>query len=229
VNPRDPNVQLVEIVAKQLGQLAEKLVFVGGCSTGLLITDTARPPARATVDVDLIVEMVSLPSYYQLQEELKRIGFTEEPEVICRWRLGELKVDIMPTDGSILGFTNRWYERAVQQAHHYNLPSGTPIRLVSPPMFVATKLEAFYGRGKGDYAASHDIEDIVAVVDGRPELISEIAGSDADVRSYLGEEVDALLGDIAFTSTLNYHLPGDEANQLRIPEILQRLRNIAAI
>lgn len=229
MNPRDPNVQLVEVVARQLGPLTEKLVLVGGCTTGLLVTDLARPPARATIDVDMIVETMSLTSYYKLQDELRAAGFKEDPELTCRWRLGDLRVDVMPTDEQILGFSNRWYQRVLEQAQQYQLPSGTLIKVVSPPLFVSTKLEAFYSRGNGDYGISHDIEDIVTVVDGRPELSGEVACADADVKSYLEEEVDALLAEIAFTSTIAYHLPADGANQGRVPIILKRLREIAGI
>jgi hypothetical protein len=39
MNLRDPNVQQLQLVAQALGHLREKLVFVGGCATGILITD----------------------------------------------------------------------------------------------------------------------------------------------------------------------------------------------
>lgn len=229
MNPRDPNVQLVEIVIKQLGTLAERLVLAGGCATGLLITDPARPPARATVDVDLIVEVLSLSSYHKLQDEFRRLGFKEDMDLMCRWRLDDLKVDVLPTDERILGFTNRWYKRAVQEAQRHALPSGTSINVISPPLFVATKLEAFHSRGNGDYGASHDVEDIITVVDGRPELPTEISGADRDVRDYLEDEMENLLADSGFTSTLGYHLPGDAANQQRIPIVFERLRRIAQL
>ncbi len=32
MNPRDPNVRLVEVVAQALGELCDELVFVGGCA-----------------------------------------------------------------------------------------------------------------------------------------------------------------------------------------------------
>jgi hypothetical protein len=48
------------------------------------------------------------------------------------------------------------------------------IRVVTSVYFCATKLEAFAGRGKNDYQTSHDLDDLMAVVDGRAELIEEI-------------------------------------------------------
>lgn len=59
------------------------------------------------------------------------------------------------------------------------------MRVVAPALFVATKLDAFHGRGGGDIVASHDLEDIIAVVDGRPEIVSEVAAASTDVRVYI--------------------------------------------
>ena len=54
------------------------------------------------------------------------------------------------------------------------LSVGPEIRIVTAPYFLATKLEAFKGRGKGDFLGSHDLEDFVSVVDGREALLLEI-------------------------------------------------------
>jgi predicted nucleotidyltransferase len=230
MNPNDPNIQAVQVVAKALGELLDEFVFLGGCAAGLLITDMARPPVRATQDVDLITEVASRAEYYRLSEKLRQLGFREaRDEVICRWHYGNLKVDIMPTDEEILTFSNRWYSDAVNKAAQIQLPNGVNIRVVSAPHFLATKLEAFHGRGKGDYGASHDIEDIVSVVDGRPEITQEVASSDEPLRLFLQEEFDALLGDKQFTETLSWHLPGDAANQGRVPLVLERLLKIAGL
>lgn len=58
----------------------------------------------------------------------------------------------------------------IEYAQLIRLPSGKHIRMVSAPYFLITKLEAFDGRGGGDYLLSHDIEDIIAVLDGSPRL-----------------------------------------------------------
>lgn len=117
MNPRDPNVQQLQIVAKALGHLRETLVLVGGCATGVLITDNARPPVRATQDVDLIAEIATKAQYYELAADLRELGFREDTEdVICRWRLGDLKVDVMPSSEGVLNFTNKWYSSAIEES-----------------------------------------------------------------------------------------------------------------
>jgi predicted nucleotidyltransferase len=231
VNPRDPNVRLVEGVVQHLGELKEQFVFVGGCATGLLITDLARPPVRATTDVDLVTEVATRSDYYELAEQLRRLGFTEDAEsdVICRWRIGVFQVDVMPTNQEILGFENRWHRIAVETSTPCLLPSGATIMLISAPLFLATKLEAFHDRGDQDYGVSHDIEDILTVIDGRQEIVEEVAGVATETREYICEEFESLLSERSFTDSISWHLTGDKANQDRVPMIIGRLREIAGV
>lgn len=180
---QNPNLEILALAVDQLGQLTEEMVFLGGCATGLLITDAAAPPIRPTVDVDAIVQMVSLADYYQLSDKLRARGFTEDTSddaPICRWVSKGVTLDVMPTDAQILGFGNNWYGPAAENAVSVELPSGKQIRMVSGPYFLITKLEAFDGRGGGDYLASHDMEDIVAVLDGRREIIEEVKQTTRD-------------------------------------------------
>jgi predicted nucleotidyltransferase len=224
----DPNVALVQAVARALGTLNERVVFVGGCAAGLLVTDPARPPVRATVDVDLITEVVSRADYYAFAELLRAAGFREDVgEINCRWRLDSLVVDVMPTDEAILGFSNRWYAPAVAAASRVPLPDAQVIRLITAPYLLATKLEAFYGRGGGDFGRSHDIEDIMVIVDGRPELLEEIAASPTPVATYLREEFGRLLSDERFESAVPWHFGGSNVEQGRVPIVMERLRRIA--
>jgi len=91
----------------------------------------------------------------------------------------------MPALERALGFTNRWYRQAKKQSEENDLPGGVRIRAVTAPLFVATKIEAFRSRGRGDFVASHDLEDIIAVADGRPALIDEVKRAPAQVRRFL--------------------------------------------
>jgi predicted nucleotidyltransferase len=226
---RDPNVDSVELVVNELGALCDELVLVGGCAVGLLITDKARPMVRPTKDVDLIAEVVSQVSYYKLQAKLEALGFRSgADEVICRWQKGELLIDVMPTEEIGFGSTNRWYPLVVRNAEEHTLPRGGIIRVISAPLFVAAKLEAFQNRGEGDYG-HHDIEDIVNIVDGRIELAEEIRRSDNEVRSYIMQEFDDLLADKEFAERLPWHMNTDDANQRRVPMVLGRFREIAGL
>ncbi len=223
----DPNIQMLDRVAVALGSLRNDVVFLGGCASGLLLTDPAAFYIRPTRDVDVIVDVASRVAYRGFEKALLARGFkndTREGAPIWRWVLDDVLLDVMPTDSSVLGFCNRWYPEAFETSVLYPLPSGAEIRLVSPPCFIATKLEAFLGRGKSDFYGSHDLEDLVAVLDGRAEIVAEVRAAGLDLRKYLKDVMGPLLGDGQFCYALQGHLPGDSASQARLPELLKRMK-----
>jgi predicted nucleotidyltransferase len=227
----DRNIERLCLVARKLGSLREQVVFLGGATTSLLVTDPAAPPPRPTKDVDLIIEVGSRVEYSTtLREQLLDLGFledTDEDAPVCRWVVEDVKVDIMPTEGKVLGFSNRWYGPAMREATSRELPDGTAIRVISAPHFVAAKIEAFRNRGEGDHLASHDLEDLVFVVDGRAEIIDEVQASAEALREYLARHLGELLDTPAFLDALPGHLPGDAASQLRLPALGEKLQRMA--
>ena len=125
-------------------------------------------------------------------------------------------------------FADRWFDYALQTAALRTLRHAS-IRTISPACFVATKLTAFADRGHGDFAASHDIEDLLAVVDGRRTLCAELASERKDLRQYVSESIADLLQRPSFVDTLPGHLPPDAASQARLPLLMERLKQIAAL
>lgn len=226
----DPNIELLARVAAALGDLRERVTFVGGCATALLITDPAAAPVRATQDVDAIVAVVSLVEYQRMGNALRERGFAqslEGGEPPYRWTYAGLKLDLMPTEPGILGFSNRWYGAALRNAVEV-LIAGVAIRIADAPSFVATKLDAFLDRGGGDYLSSHDLEDVLLVVDGRPELAAELGKAPPGLRSFVAQTFARLLADEGFGNAL----PGlvlDGSPALRTPVVADRLRAIAAM
>ncbi|MCF8199294.1 MAG: hypothetical protein K9J42_11045, partial [Sulfuritalea sp.] len=231
MNPNDPNVIMMELVADRLGErLREELVFVGGAVTGLLITDPAQPAIRSTEDVGLIVQATVRADYAKVEKALRGQGFINDisrDAPICRWRIGAVTVDVMPTLKEIPGFSNRWYPLALATAHKTSLPSGMVIRLVTAPVFVATKLEAFADRGQNDYLFSRDLGDLISVIDGRDELMAECRQLDDELKNYLHDRVGRLLATPAFLEALPGHLPGDSASQARLLDLEDKLRLLA--
>jgi predicted nucleotidyltransferase len=108
-------------------------------------------------------------------------------------KLGDLRVDIMPDDEAILGFSNRWYKYAMESAIDYVLDEKLSIKVVNPIAFVATKLEAYKGRGNQDPLASQDIEDLLNLIDGRESLAAEIRNEPEEVKAYIAQEIQTLM------------------------------------
>lgn len=217
------SVALLEAAAAALGELKREVVFLGGATVTLWVTDPAAPPARPTKDVDVVVEATTRLGFEQFQERL-RSAFTEDREsgVICRWksRVGALALDVMPARAELLGFENRWLSEALPHAVERRLPSATTIRAVSPPYLVATKLEAFRGRGGGDYYGSRDVADVVALLDGRAEIVEEVRASPPGLRRYLADHLARIVEDRRGLEGLAAHLPMDAASQERLEAIV---------
>ena len=133
--------------------------------------------------------ITSSAEYYKLSAKLREIGLAEYTGggPLCRWHYEELIIDIMPTDPSVLGFSNSWYMPGISKSITYNLPSGQPIWIFPLPYLLASKIEAFNSRGKRDFYGSPDLEDIVSLLDGCPDLEEEVRQADADVRTFVKE------------------------------------------
>lgn len=224
----DPNLARLADAAKKLAPLLDQIVFVGGCVAGLLLTDPAAAPVRPTLDVDAIVAVASYAEFTALEARLRELGFhqpTTEGAPICRWLSGELILDLMPTDSSILGFSNVWYAAALENAQRIRI-GELEIQLITAPYFLATKLEALYGRGRNDFRGSHDLEDIVTVIDGRAELVREVRLAPADLQEYLSREFGTLLSNPDFVDALPGHLLPDGASQQRLGLVMKRIQQL---
>jgi predicted nucleotidyltransferase len=228
----DSNLKQLITAAYLLRPMLDELVFVGGSVTGLLITDEAANEPRTTFDVDAIVEISSYAEYTAFGERLRALGFAEdtsEGAPLCRWVHERTILDVMPLDEKILGFSNRWYRAAMDAAEKRKLSKDLEIRIVTAPFFVATKLEAYKGRGKGDFFGSADLEDLIAIVDGRAELVAEAQAAPEQPRAYVCNEIKALLETPGFLDALPGYLLPDAASQARIRIILERLVTLTSL
>ncbi|WP_444937671.1 hypothetical protein [Microbulbifer sp. JMSA002] len=228
------HIDMLKLVARALGpELRRQMTFVGGCTTGLLLTDAyTQEQVRHTDDVDLIVHVMGYVGFHHLQEQLRGQGFkqysaaSDEDFPVCAMRLGDLRVDFMPDDETILGFGNRWYRDAVETATTYALSDELDINLINPVYFIATKLEAYKGRGNSDPMSSRDIEDILNLIDGREELQAEVEAAEKGVRHYIVTEVAKLLEH----SDLPYAIQSQAEGSTEREELLfQRLEQLAVL
>jgi predicted nucleotidyltransferase len=224
------NLEKISLVANKLEYLLEKVVFVGGTVVELLVTDPAIRSIRPTVDVDTVLEIPSRSDYYELEEDLRKLGFSQRigsHDPLCRWYISGITVDIMPDIPEILGFSNVWYKDAFRNSIQVKIDDEITIRVLSPPYFIATKLEAFNGRGNKDYLGSPDIEDIITILDGRESIVKEIRNSTDEVINYISEQLRKLLSDQDFILSIAGHLAPDQASQDRLPLVLERIKKIA--
>lgn len=220
----NPNLGLLMSMAQAMGPLCEQVVFVGGCATGLLVDDADLMDVRPTEDVDAIVEVASLAAYHRLAEQLMGRGFKQtmaDNTPPFRWFWNRMQLDLVPLDEKVLGFANPWYRVGYENALTAELTDGLRLRHLSAPHFLATKFEAFKDRGQNDVYLSHDLEDIMTVVEGRSTLVQEVLAAHEAVRQHVGQSVAALLKMPAFHNALPGLLSDPEREQIAKAQLIQ--------
>jgi hypothetical protein len=224
------SLEMLAHIAKGLGPLKDKVVFVGGSTVALYLTDPGSATVRPTEDVDCVIQVLTRGQYYKLERELEKLGFrhvTEPGAPICRWSYKGLTTDIMPTEGTVLNFRNSWYTDGYEHAISVKLPGGEQIRIFSLPYFLASKIEAFKDRGHGDFLTSPDMEDIITVLDGSERIAEEISAAPAKAKKYLAGQFHEFLRDERFTESLEGNLRSPAGTAVRVERIRRILGSLS--
>jgi hypothetical protein len=225
------NIKMLQIVANGLGDLKNEMVFIGGAVAELYASNPELSDIRPTLDVDCVVELRSKIAHAKLEEDLRAKGFahdTTQGAPICRWIYKDVKVDVMPSDSNVLGFSNKWYDEGIQNKIVKTLPDGSEIFIFSPEYYLAAKFEAHKSRGGNDLRQSHDFEDIIYILDNCSELLERISNANDSIKAYLKEECSNLLKNEGLTEGIESALPyGSEEEATEI--IMELIQNIADI
>lgn len=206
------------------------LTVVGGTAPALY--DLAPMVAvRPTTDIDVVIEAATHLEWRRFVDKLEARRFRHhagEGEPLCRFRRGDLVVDVMPTDERAIGFGSRWYADAV--AHRIPAAGGIDVHVISPVFFLATKLEAWPAkeRSGGDPMISHDVEDVVAVLRGVAGLLEEIRTGTEAVHGEVRVALRSLFDGDPGRELLAAHLEGDTATQATVPVLLRRIQDAVA-
>lgn len=226
------NTELLFSVLDRLEQLDQPFIIVGGAIVGLLVDHPELIDFRPTKDVDILVEVASRIEYSRLEEKLRQLGLkndTSEDAPICRWIVNEsAKLDVLPLDPDILGFSSEWFQEAWQHPCQIT-QDGRTFETIAPVYLIASKLAAFTNRGNQDFWISHDLEDLITVIDGRENIVNEIRVAKADVRDYISRTLRDYQEGTDFIQALPAYLESDPASQERLPSLREKIEAIAEI
>ncbi len=219
------NITRIRAVNYALGELNQQVIFVGGATVSLY-ADRPSVESRPTEDVDILIELLNYSGYADLEEALRKKGFQNDIEsgIICRYKVQGIVVDVMPTRGKVLGFTNRWYEEGFVHSIQKDLGNDCIIRLFQPPFFIASKMEAFKGRGSGDGRLSSDFEDIVFVFNNRQAIWDEMQMCSPNLKHYLKTEFENLSKSNYLYEWVSAHL--DYSEQRRTDFIIGGIEDL---
>lgn len=204
------NLLRLKAVSQALNPLQTQVVFVGGATVSLY-ADRKAEEVRPTDDVDVLIEIWAYKDYAAIEEKCRSIGFENDTEsnIIGRYKIQGIVVDIMTTTDTALGFTNKWYASGFKNAIDYALTENNNIKIFTAPYFIASKLEAFNSpsrKNNNDGIYSSDFEDIVFVLENRLSLWDELQHADAEVKTYLQNQFKQLLDNPLFEEWIEAHL-----------------------
>ena len=223
------NIDRLEIIASGLKKFNEQSIFIGGACTQFYVTNPELRDYRPTRDIDCFIKISSYTQYAHLSERLRELGFshdTSENAPIIRWIFKAIPVDIIPEESAIVGFREiPWLKEGRSYAIKKGLPSGVEINILPLSYFLATKLEASKDRGKSDYLADHDIEDIINIIDGNYTL-AEILEAPLNVKSYIIQSFSVLLKDINFKRSISGHIGFETSAAERAKEIVDKMTRL---
>ncbi|MDP2600590.1 MAG: hypothetical protein Q8P84_07675 [Deltaproteobacteria bacterium] len=222
------SIEMIQVVAKSLQDLKEDVVFIGGATVALYFDEEVLFEVRPTDDVDCVIELTTRAQYYQLEEKLREKGFRNATNAgpLCRWKIRGITVDIMPTSPAILGFSNAWYTEGIEQARWIDLSNKEKIKIFSEPYFLATKIEAFKGRGGNDYRMSSDVEDIITILNGVPDIVDKILQAPSSVKKYLQKSFKEMLETQNFHESVYAHLPERQFKEEKKKLLVNKLEKL---
>ena len=200
------NIGVVAEVAEALGELKKDIVFVGGAVVSLYTDDPAADEIRPTKDIDMTLNIVNLNHWQQINEKLASLGFHPDPygHAICSFKYKDIPVDIMAAEDGPLGSANRWYKIGFKNLWTA-MAKEQEIQLLTAPCYLATKFEAFNDRGS-DYRTSHDIEDIIYIIDNRIEIVEEIAKAEVDISNFIKQQLNEIIQQGMIKELLMAHI-----------------------
>jgi hypothetical protein len=223
------SIEMIRLVAQALGDLNERAVYVGGATLPFYLPEQYWSQARATEDVDVVMQVVGRAKNWAQGEALRKKGFLHdmsEGAPTCRWIFKGIRVDVMSADGSVFGSTNKWYQEGI--AHSLTAIESPTVRIFNLPYFIGTKLEAFKGRGDRDFQSSKDMEDIISVLEvaDAQKFDTGLSSSAPELKAYLKKELSAL----SKTSSFLDALPGAVFNRQQPEEgataVLNRIKTL---
>jgi hypothetical protein len=176
-------------VATALGELNAKTVFVGGAIVSVYINDPAADEPRPTKDIDVALKILTLGQLESLRQSLSEKGFFPDPEekIVCRFVYKGILVDIMSTKEIGWAPANKWFKDGFEHLEQVVMEENVSINILPLAYFLASKFEAFHGRGS-DPRTSHDLEDIIFILDNRIGLVEDIISAPDHVLNYLKSE-----------------------------------------
>ena len=190
------NKEVIKKVALALGELNKDVIYVGGATVSLYINDPAADDLRPTKDIDIGLQILSIPQLEEIREQLVKKGFKQSADlgVICRFKLDDVLVDVMSTMAVGWAPANPWFADGFEQRETI-LIDDIQIQIMPLSYFLASKFTAFTNRSGSDPRYSQDFEDITYILDNRIDWHEILVNSDSKVKKFLATHFQEINGN----------------------------------
>jgi len=180
------NKEVIKRVASALGELNDAVIYVGGATVSLYINDPAAADVRPTKDIDISLQILTIPQLEEIRQQLVAKGFKQSAElgVICRFKLDDILVDVMSTQAVGWAPANPWFADGFDQREGIYI-DDMPIQIMPLAYFLASKFSAFADRGGSDPRYSQDFEDITYILDNRTDWDAILVNAHENVKLFL--------------------------------------------
>ncbi|WP_373517166.1 nucleotidyl transferase AbiEii/AbiGii toxin family protein [Pricia sp.] len=187
------NKEVIKKIALTLGELNNDVIYVGGATVSLYINDPAADDVRPTRDIDISLQILSIPQLEEIRELLVDKGFKQSADlgVICRFKLDDILIDVMSTKAVGWAPANQWFADGFDQRETV-LIDEIQIQIMPLPYFLASKFSAFTDRGGSDPRYSKDFEDITYILNNRMDWHEVLINSEANVKEFLARRLQKI-------------------------------------
>lgn len=220
------NRKIIQRVAQALGELNNEVIYVGGATVSLYVNDPAADDVRPTKDIDISIKMASLSHLEEIREKLVAKGFkqTADLDVVCRFKLDDILVDVMGTKPVGWAPANPWFEAGFENREQIDI-DGQIINIMPLPYFLASKFVAHSDRGGNDPRMSHDFEDIIYILDNRTDWHEIVKNADKVVNAYLLEQFQNILESRGMQEAILGNLYY-ETQEVRYNMVIEKIKSL---
>lgn len=213
---------------EELHWLETPPVFVGGAALHCYLDDFARSQLRTTKDIDIILfQITSSMEWMHFEEKLRTLQWSPDMDgPMCRYLSPKGKmVDFLFPSSAVMGFSNRWYPKVIENPLIHTI-DGRTLRIAQPAIYLATKIEAFVGRGQADPFDSQDLEDIVALIDGCRTIVASFQEQDLEIRVWIGDHLRHIRAQSWFATLCLGNIPRGGDERMREQQFLEKWKSL---
>lgn len=223
----------IAIAARAIEPLLNRVVFTGRQVVPYLETSAVAAVARPTFAADSIVRVLSTGALDRLAADLRRLGLAHGARTATtdRWVVNEnvtLDFTFVSEDESDPGTVWLAYASLLTMAVNVGTAEQPlSVRITGAPALVALDWAAY--RASGESALdSGELEDIVALVARRAELVREIGAAPLELRTFVAEETRRFLATDSAPHVIRSAVPDARQLPAVAARVMERLRAIAA-